>query len=78
MGSGTYSQLYIQVVFAVSLISPSREKRFTKFEWQEGYGAFSYSHSALDHVIAYIKTRKNIINEDHLKKNTYVFPKNIR
>jgi REP element-mobilizing transposase RayT len=36
------------------------EKRFTKskFEWQEGYGAFSYSHSALDQVIAYIQNQK--------------------
>lgn len=29
------------------------EKKFLKdkFYWQEGYGAFSYSHSALDNVI---------------------------
>ncbi|TVR36514.1 MAG: IS200/IS605 family transposase, partial [Cryomorphaceae bacterium] len=26
-----------------------------KFQWQEGYGAFSYSHSALDNVIRYIQ-----------------------
>lgn len=32
------------------------EKRFlnTKFHWQEGYGAFSYSKSQLDDVIKYI------------------------
>jgi REP element-mobilizing transposase RayT len=29
-----------------------------RFDWQEGYGAFSYSHSALDKVIAYIKNQK--------------------
>lgn len=29
-----------------------------KFEWQEGYGAFSYSHSALDNVIGYIMNQK--------------------
>lgn len=36
------------------------EKQFCpfKFEWQEGYGAFSYSHSALDNVIAYIMNQK--------------------
>ena len=36
------------------------EKRFTKyaFSWQEGYGAFSYSHSALDNVIRYINNQK--------------------
>lgn len=43
------------------------EKKFTKskFEWQEGYGAFSYSHSALDQVIAYIQNQK----EHHRKKS---------
>lgn len=37
-----------------------KEKRFTnfKFQWQEGYGAFSYSHSALDRVIRYINNQK--------------------
>lgn len=36
------------------------EKQFCpfKFEWQEGYGAFSYSHSALDDVIRYIVNQK--------------------
>ncbi|MCO5231438.1 MAG: IS200/IS605 family transposase, partial [Chitinophagales bacterium] len=29
-----------------------------KFNWQEGYGAFSYSQSALDNVIAYIENQK--------------------
>ena len=29
-----------------------------KFEWQAGYGAFSYSHSALDNVIGYINNQK--------------------
>ncbi|MBS4039176.1 MAG: IS200/IS605 family transposase [Flavobacteriales bacterium] len=119
--SSTFSQLYIQIVFAVkgrqSLIQPSweeelykyitgivqnkgqkmlaingipdhihlligmkpscclsdlvreikkasnnyiNEKRFCpyKFEWQEGYGAFSYSHSALYYVIGYIANQK--------------------
>ena len=37
-----------------------KEKKFTpfKFEWQEGYGAFSYSHSALNDVIAYNVNQK--------------------
>jgi len=45
-----------------------KEKRFTnyKFEWQEGYGAFSYSHSALDNVIAYINNQK-----EHHRKSTF-------
>ena len=29
-----------------------------KFQWQEGYGAFSYSHSSLNSVIAYIMNQK--------------------
>jgi len=35
-----------------------------KFSWQEGYGAFSYSHSAIDNVIKYILNQK----EHHCKK----------
>lgn len=43
------------------------EQNFTKFSfaWQEGYGAFSYSHSALDNVINYINNQK----EHHKKKS---------
>ena len=45
-----------------------QEKKFVKgkFEWQEGYGAFSYSHSALDNVIAYIDNQK-----EHHRKRTF-------
>jgi len=37
-----------------------KEKKLSKFKfnWQEGYGAFSYSHSQLDKVIAYIMNQK--------------------
>jgi REP element-mobilizing transposase RayT len=28
-----------------------------RFEWQEGFGAFSYAHSQLDTVIAYINNQ---------------------
>ena len=126
---GTFSQIYIQVVFAVkgreSLIHASWEEEFykyingivtnkgqkllaingmpdhihvligmrpncclsdlvreikkasnefvnqkklvrVKFHWQEGYGAFSYSHSALDKVIAYIQNQK-----EHHRKKTF-------
>lgn len=36
------------------------EKKFSKykFSWQEGYGAFSFSHSALDNVIQYVNNQK--------------------
>jgi putative transposase len=126
---GTFSQIYIQVVFAVkgrySLIHPSweedlfkyisgvvknkdqkmlaingmpdhihfvigmkpscclsdlvreikkssnefiNEKKLAdyKFNWQEGYGAFSYSHSALDNVIKYVLNQK-----EHHRKKTF-------
>lgn len=44
------------------------EKKFlkTKFEWQEGYGAFSYSKSQIQDVIAYIENQ-----EQHHKKRTF-------
>lgn len=127
--SGTFSQIYIQVVFAVqnreSMIQPSweeelykyisgivrnkeqkmlaingmpdhihffigmkpscclsdlvreikkssndfiKEKKLSKskFNWQEGYGAFSYSHSQIDSVIKYIMKQK-----EHHKKQTF-------
>jgi putative transposase len=43
-------------------------KKFSKFkfQWQEGYGAFSYSHSNLDNVIKYIMNQK-----EHHKKKTF-------
>lgn len=126
---GTFSQMYIQVVFAVkgrnSLINPSWEERLYKyitgivqnndqkmlaingmphhihfligmrpsiclsdlvrevkkssnefikenkfcpfqFNWQEGYGAFSYGHSQLDSVIQYINNQK-----EHHQKLTF-------
>ena len=42
------------------------EKNFIqgKFSWQEGYGAFSYSHSQIEHVYEYILNQE----EHHLKK----------
>jgi putative transposase len=127
--AGTFSQLYIQVVFAVkgrqSLILPQWEEQlyqyitgiirakgqkllaingmpdhihifmgikpvcclsdlvreikkssnefiaqrgFTekKFNWQEGFGAFSYSHSHIDRVIKYILRQK-----EHHQKSTF-------
>ena len=45
-----------------------KDKRFTKFnfQWQEGFGAFSYSHSILGNVIGYINNQK-----EHHKKKTF-------
>ena len=127
--AGTYSQLYIQIVFAVKgrdnvIINPWRdelykyiagiitgkghksiivngmadhihafvglkpsmaisdlvrdiknnsskfinEHRFVKgkFRWQEGYGAFSYSHSQIQNVYDYILNQ-----EEHHKRKTF-------
>ncbi|MEZ4911932.1 MAG: IS200/IS605 family transposase [Saprospiraceae bacterium] len=45
-----------------------KEKNFTKFKfnWQKGYGAFSYSHSAIDNVVKYVMNQK-----EHHKKQTF-------
>ena len=45
-----------------------KEKQFSKlkFQWQEGFGAFSYSHSQLGDVIRYIENQK-----EHHKKKTF-------
>lgn len=37
----------------------------TKFYWQEGFGAFSYSHSQIDSVVKYVMNQK----EHHNKKS---------
>ena len=37
-----------------------------RFQWQEGYGAFSYSRSQIDSVVKYINNQ-----EDHHKKATF-------
>ncbi len=45
-----------------------KEKNFLKFkfQWQEGYGAFSYNHSNIDYVIKYIMNQK-----EHHKMKTF-------
>lgn len=44
------------------------ENKFTlnKFQWQEGYGVFSYSHSHIDRVVKYVLNQK-----EHHKKKTF-------
>jgi len=44
------------------------EKRFVRghFNWQSGYGAFSYSHSQIDTVVKYIQNQ-----QEHHKKKTF-------
>jgi len=45
------------------------EKKFIKhkFEWQQGYGAFSYSRSHIGNVIAYIENQ-----EKHHQKENFI------
>lgn len=45
------------------------DRRFakTKFNWQEGYGAFSYSNAHLSNVINYIKNQ-----EEHHRKIDFI------
>lgn len=45
-----------------------KENKLSDFasNWQEGYGAFSYSHSQLNNVIGYINNQK-----EHHKKKTF-------
>jgi len=44
------------------------EKHWIKgrFEWQRGYGVFSYSHSEIDRVVKYIMNQ-----QEHHKKHTF-------
>ena len=46
------------------MINENRLTKF-KFNWQEGYGAFSYSHSHVDNVVKYVMNQK----EHHQKKS---------
>ena len=44
------------------------DNKFTlgKFSWQDGYGAFSYSKSQIDHVVKYVLNQP-----EHHKKQTF-------
>lgn len=44
------------------------ENKFSnyKFQWQEGFGAFSYGHSQVDKVVNYVMNQK-----EHHKKKTF-------
>lgn len=44
-----------------------KERNFVRnFQWQEGFGAFSYSHSQLSNVIQYIEKQK-----EHHRRKTF-------
>ena len=54
--------------------------KFSKshFEWQEGYGAFSYSKSQLNAVVTYIQKQEYITKRKLLRRNTLIFFKNLK
>ena len=49
-----------------NFINDSRFVKKGRFSWQEGYGAFSYSHSQLDSIYQYILNQ-----EQHHRKKTF-------
>ncbi|MGE5354788.1 MAG: IS200/IS605 family transposase [Deltaproteobacteria bacterium] len=48
-----------------NMINENKLSKF-KFSWQEGYGAFSYSHSQIDNVAKYVMNQK-----EHHKKVSF-------
>ncbi len=44
-----------------------------KFSWQEGYGAFSYSHSHVERVYNYIANQEDIIRRKRFEQNIWSF-----
>ena len=51
MKPGTFTQIYVQLVFAV-------KNRETALRKQEGYGAFSYSRSQISNIYKYIENQE--------------------
>ena len=51
------------------------EKKFLpiKFEWQSGYGAFSYSKSHVERVIKYVQNQENHHQRQTFIKDTFSF-----
>jgi putative transposase len=46
-----------------------RQKKFSPaFYWQEGFGAFSYSHSHINNVVQYVMRQKEHHNQKSFKK----------
>lgn len=51
----------------------SEKKVLGKFQWQEGFGAFTYSHSQLDAVIHYINNQEKHHNQKTFKEEYLEF-----
>jgi putative transposase len=47
-----------------------------KFSWQEGFGAFSYSHSQIDRVVKYVNNQKEHHNKKTFKEEHFEMLKN--
>ena len=60
------SDLSREVKKASSIFINERGFMKGRFNWQEGFGAFSYSHSHLDAVIGYIRNQ-----ERHHQRNSF-------
>lgn len=54
-----------------------REKKFTRhdFQWQEGFGAFSYSHSQIPEVVKYIENQKQHHQKQSFREEYLAFLK---
>ena len=61
----TLMKLLQEVKASSSKWIKSKGEEFSKFYWQDGYGAFSVNYSQVDVVIAYIENQE----EHHGKKN---------
>lgn len=55
-----------EVKVELNLFIQSKKWVAGKFEWQDGYGVFSYSHSQIDSVIKYVLNQ-----EEHHRKQTF-------
>lgn len=64
--SCTLSDLVREVKKASHEMIATQQLSSSKFAWQEGFGAFSYSHSQIDGVVRYILRQK-----EHHKKRSF-------
>ena len=70
--ANSFTQLYVQMVFAVknrqSLIFDENKDKLmrSRFEWQTGYGAFTYGQSQINSLKEYIANQGN-----HHKKRKF-------
>ena len=64
--SKSISETVLNIKRSTSLYINRKKLCASKFAWQEGYGAFSYSKSQIDRVYHYIQNQ-----EQHHKKKTF-------